>query len=45
MHRVKGVENARASVGLAGVIGVIGTAIVGGALFTFIARKPKKALK
>ena len=44
-YGVKGIENKRASVGVAGVIGVIGTAIVGGALFTFIARKPKKTLK
>jgi len=43
-YGVKGIENERASVGIAGVIGVIGTAIVGGALFTFIARKPKKSL-
>ena len=42
-YGVKGIDNERASVGLAGVIGVIGTAVVGGALFTFIARKPKKA--
>ena len=44
-YGVKGIENERASVGVAGVAGVIGTAIVGGALFTFIARKPKKTLK
>jgi cobalt/nickel transport protein len=44
-YGVKGIDNERASVGVAGVIGVIGTAIVGGALFTFIARKPKKSLK
>ena len=44
-YGVKGIENERASVGVAGVIGVIGTAIVGGAFFTFIARKPKKTLK
>jgi cobalt/nickel transport protein len=44
-YGVKGIENERASVGVAGVIGVIGTAIVGGVLFTFIARKPKKTLK
>ena len=44
-YGVKGIENERASVGVAGVIGVIGTAIVGGALFTFLARKPKKTLK
>ena len=44
-YGVKGIDNERASVGVAGVIGVIGTAVVGGALFTFIARKPKKTLK
>ena len=44
-YGVKGIENERASVGVAGVIGVIGTAIVGGLLFTFLARKPKKTLK
>ena len=44
-YGVKGIENERASVGVAGVIGVIGTAIVGGTLCTFIARKPKKTLK
>jgi cobalt/nickel transport protein len=44
-YGVKGIENERASVGVAGVIGVIGTAVVGGALFTFIARKPKKTIK
>ena len=44
-YGVKGIENERASVGVAGVIGVIGTAIVGGLLFTFIARKPKKTIK
>jgi len=44
-YSVKGIENERASVGVAGVIGVIGTAVVGGALFTFIARKPKKVSK
>ena len=41
-YGVKGIDNERASVGLAGVIG---TAVVGGALFTFIARKPKKVNK
>jgi cobalt/nickel transport protein len=40
-YGVKGIENERASVGVAGVIGVIGTAVVAGLLFTFIARKPK----
>jgi cobalt/nickel transport protein len=44
-YGVKGIDNERASVGLAGVIGVIGTAVVGGALFTLIARKPKKVIK
>ena len=44
-YGVKGIDNERASVGIAGVIGVIGTAIVGGVLFTFLARKPKKTLK
>ena len=41
-YGVKGIDNERASVGLAGVIGVIGTAVVGGVLFRFISRKPKK---
>ena len=44
-YGVKGIENERASVGIAGVIGVIGTAIVGGLLFKFLVRKPKKTLK
>ena len=44
-YGVKGIENERASVGVAGVIGVIGTAVVAGLLFTFIARKPNKALE
>ncbi len=44
-YGVKGIENERASVGVAGVIGVIGTAIVGGLLFKFLVRKPKKTLK
>jgi cobalt/nickel transport protein len=44
-YGVKGIDNERTSVGLAGVVGVIGTAVVGGALFTFIARKPKKVNK
>ncbi len=44
-YGVKGIENERASVGVAGVIGVIGTAVVAGLLFTLIARKPNKALK
>jgi len=44
-YGVKGIENERASVGVAGVIGVIGTAVVAGVMFTFIARKPKKVNK
>jgi cobalt/nickel transport protein len=44
-YGVKGIENERASVGVAGVIGVIGTAVVAGLLFTFIARKPNKVLE
>ena len=43
-YGVKGIENERASVGIAGVIGVIGTAVVGGLLFKFLVRKPKKSL-
>lgn len=39
-YGVKGVDNDRASVGLAGVIGVIGTALIAGVLFRFISRKP-----
>lgn len=44
-YGVKGIENERASVGVAGIIGVIGTAVVAGVVFRFIARKPPKALK
>jgi len=44
-YGVKGIENERASVGVAGVIGVIGTAVVAGVMFRFIARKPPKALR
>lgn len=44
-YGVKGIENERASVGVAGIIGVIGTAVVAGVMFRFIARKPPKALK
>jgi cobalt/nickel transport protein len=44
-YGVKGIENERASVGIAGVIGVFGTAVVAGVMFRFIARKPPKALK
>ncbi len=39
-YGVKGVDNDRASVGLAGVIGVIGTALIAGVLFRFISRRP-----
>ena len=42
-YEVKAIENERASVGVAGVIGVIGTAVVAGIGFKLIARKPKKA--
>jgi hypothetical protein len=41
-YEVKAIENERASVGVAGVIGVIGTAVVAGLGFKLIARKPKK---
>ena len=41
-YGVKGIDNERASVGVAGVIGVIGTAVVAGIGFKLIARKPKK---
>ena len=41
-YGVKGIENERASVGVAGVIGVIGTAVVAGIGFKLIARKPKR---
>lgn len=39
-YGVKGIENERVSVGLAGVIGVISTAVIAGLLFRFISRKP-----
>lgn len=41
-YGVKGIENDRASVGVAGVIGVLGTAIVAGIGFKILARKPTK---
>lgn len=41
-YGVKGIENERASVGIAGAIGVFGTAVVAGVAFKLIARKPKK---
>lgn len=40
-YGVKGLDNERASVGLAGVIGVVGTAVIAGLLFRFISRKSK----
>lgn len=39
-YGVKGVENERASSGLAGVIGVTATALVGGGLFWALRRRP-----
>lgn len=41
-YSVKGIENKRASAGFAGVIGVVGTAVIAGIGFKLIARKPKK---
>ncbi|MBU3734668.1 MAG: hypothetical protein FGM60_03555 [Candidatus Planktophila sp.] len=41
-YGVKGIDNERASVGVAGVIGVIGTAVVAGVGFKLIARRPEK---
>lgn len=41
-YGVKGIDNERASVGVAGVIGVIATAVIAGVLFRFISRKPSK---
>lgn len=41
-YGVKGIENERASVGIAGVIGVIATAVVAGVGFKLIVRKPKR---
>ena len=41
-YGVKGLDNERASVGVAGVIGVIATAVIAGVLFRFISRKPSK---
>jgi cobalt/nickel transport protein len=37
-YGVKGLDNERASVGLAGVVGVVATAIIAGVLFRFISR-------
>lgn len=41
-YGVKGIDNERASVGVAGIIGVVGTAVVAGIGFKLIARKSKK---
>ena len=41
-YGVKGVENARVSVGAAGVIGVIATGAVGSGLFFLLRRKSEK---
>ena len=40
-YGVKGLDNERASVGLAGVVGVFATALIAGVLFRFFSRKPK----
>jgi cobalt/nickel transport protein len=40
-YGTKGVDNERASVGIAGVAGVLGTAVVAGVAFRLIARKPR----
>ena len=39
-YGVAGVDNARVSGGLAGILGIIATGAVGGALFMFIRKKP-----
>jgi hypothetical protein len=39
-YGVKGIDNARVSGGLAGILGIIATGAVGGALFMFIRKKP-----
>lgn len=44
-YGVKGVENERISGGLAGLIGIAGTGILGGGLFWFLRRKPTNANK
>jgi cobalt/nickel transport protein len=41
-YGVKGIENERASVGVAGAVGVVATAVVAGFTFKLIARKPGK---
>jgi cobalt/nickel transport protein len=44
-YSVKGVENSRLAGGLAGLIGVGATALVGGLVFTLLSRKPDKSKK
>jgi len=39
-YGVSGIDNARVSGGLAGILGIIATGAVGGALFMFIRKKP-----
>ena len=39
-YGIKGIDNARVSGGLAGILGIIATGVVGGALFMFIRKKP-----
>lgn len=39
-YGVSGIDNARVSGGLAGLLGIIATGAVGGALFMFIRKKP-----
>lgn len=41
-YGVKGIKNERASVGIAGAVGVVATAVVAGLTFKLIARKPGK---
>jgi hypothetical protein len=41
-YGIKGIDNARVSGGLAGILGIIATGAVGGALFMFIRKKPEK---
>ena len=39
-YGIKGIDNPRVSGGLAGILGIIATGAVGGALFLFIRKKP-----